>query len=86
MGKRTLTLELDDDVYDVISARAAAKRRKPEREAKYILMRVATGQEIEQLPGVEILSSVDYLRGRFATVEWDPSWLERNAARESTGE
>ena len=38
MEKTTITLELDSDVYEVIRARAQAKRRAPEREAKYILM------------------------------------------------
>jgi len=79
MEKTTITLELDSDVYEVIRARAQAKRRAPEREAKYILMRAATGQDVESVPGVGTIDSLKYLQSRFADVGWDPSWLERNS-------
>jgi len=84
--KTTLTLEIDNDVYEVIRARAQVKRRPPEREAKYILMRAATGQNVEPLAGVRTIDSLDYLQSRFAEVGWDASWLERNAAERSTDE
>lgn len=86
MEKTTLTLDIDNDVYEVIRARAQAKRRAPEREAKYILMRAATGQGVEPLAGVQTIDSLDYLQSRFAEVGWDPSWLERNAADGSPDE
>ena len=64
MKQVTVTVDLDEDVYEVLERMAGGEHRTVGEELEYIAGRVAVGEPVEDRPNYKRLGFVEFIRNR----------------------
>jgi hypothetical protein len=69
MKRISVTLDIDEDIFETIERLATSSRRTVVDELEYIIGQAAVGQPVDPRPGVRRIGMVRYIRNRIEALD-----------------
>ena len=69
MRQVSVTVDIDEDIFETIERLAEHSRRTTLEELEYIIGQAAVGQPVDPRPGVRKIGMVRYIRNRMEALD-----------------